>query len=487
MIETRAQQPLRVSLRDVLFIVFFKLRVLVGTFAVIVLLVTAHCFLATPQYEVNGSVLLKPLLDSRQQLHTLERFEVLPVSQQDINSEIRIMTADTFLRSVVEELNLQDEYRPSFISKLLSRTGITAPAHPVEAAVRNLREKLEIEPVTMSNIIEVKMKGKDPVRIAEIVNTFLERYIDRHIAVHRTGGGVDFYNRQTETARLKLREAEKRLRAFQEDAAIIRIDAQQAETVRYLRTLREREILIAEQAAEAEAKVGNMEKALRDGGDLAVITEEMRMHEVLVDLEKALTPLLTERARIAVLYPVSSVEYQDADAQVQRLAARIRGEQQKLLAGLRLDLTALLNQKRVLENEIRRVEDAAVDLTVKEVELNRLLREVEQNKKNYLLYTDKTEEARIDAQRDLSRVANISVNNFAVAPETPVYPRKLLMIGLSVIAGLLAGIGCAFAAYYLDHTVKRPEDVIRWFDIPVFAAIEDIPHEKSDRSDKPEK
>ncbi|MFZ5569586.1 MAG: GumC family protein [Thermodesulfobacteriota bacterium] len=481
MIDTPVQQPLRVSLRDVLFIVFSKLRVLVGTFAVIVALVVGHSFLATPQYQVKGSVLLKPLLDSRQQLHTLERFEVLPVSQQDINSEIQIMTSDTLLRLVVEQLNLQAEYQPSAFHKAMIRLGIAGQVHPTEAAVLYLREKLEIEPVTMSNIIEVRLKGKDPARITEIVNTFLDRYIDRHIEVHRTGGGVDFYSRQTETARMKLLEAENKLKEFQKSGAIIQIEAQRTQNVRYLRTLQENESETAAKIAATEVKIRNMEKAIQQTGELQAVTEEARMYEVMVDLEKALTPILVEKERIAILYPETSVEYQDAQRQVDKVVHRIRNEQKKLLDGMQLELTALLNQKQLLETEIQQIAADSVTLSLKEVELNQLLREVDQNKKNYLLYTDKTEEARIEAQRDLSRVANISVNNFAVAPSTPVYPRKLLMAGLSILAGLLAGIGCAFAAYYLDHTVKRPEDILRWFNIPVFAAIEDIPQEKEEK------
>ncbi len=481
MIDTPVQQPLRVSLRDVLFVIFSKLHVLVGTFAVIVVLVVGHSFLATPLYQVNGSVLLKPLLDSRQQLHSLERFEVLPVSQQDINSEIQIMTSDTLLRLVVEELNLQAEYQPSVFHKAMIKLGIAGQVHPTEAAVLNLREKLEIEPVTMSNIIEVRLRGEDPARITEIVNTFLDRYIDRHIEVHRTGGGVDFYNRQTETARMKLLEAENRLKAFQKKGAIIQINDQRTQNVRYLRTLKENESEVASKIAATEVKIRDMEAALQKSGEIQSVTEEFRNHEVMVDLEKALTPILVEKERIALLYPESSVEYQDAERQVEKVVERIRIEKKKLLDGMILDIAALSNQKQVLDSEIQQVESDSLTLSLKEIDLNRLMREVEQNKKNYLLYTDKTEEARIEAQRDLSRVANISVNNFAVAPMTPVYPRKLLMIGLSIIAGLLAGIGCAFAAYYLDHTVKRPEDIMRWFNIPVLATIEDIPQEKDEK------
>ena len=88
-------------------------------------------------------------------------------------------------------------------------------------------------------------------------------------------------------------------------------------------------------------------------------------------------------------------------------------------------------------------------------------RELKQQEKNYLLYLDKTEEARIEEKQDTFRAANVIVSSWGQVPSVPVFPKKLLMSFLSLVIGFLVGIAGAFTAYYLDHTVKTPEDISR--------------------------
>lgn len=472
------QQSPRISIRDVLFIIFAKIHILISTFVLIVVMVVGHAFLATPVYEVSGSVLLKPLFDSRMQLHTLGRFEVLPVSQQDINSEIRIMTSDELLSEVATALDLASESRKSLLARTLVALKLRRPVEPQDAAVNYLKKNLAIKPITMSNMIEVRMRGEEPARIAKIVNTFLNHYIDRHIEVHRTGGGIEFYNQQTDLAHQKLAVAENALIAFQGKWSIIKIEAQRSENVRFIRFLRENLSTSKAQAAETGTKIRRLKAFLADKNRAVAMPTEFRTNEVIIDLQRALTPLLVEKERIAVLYPDSSVEYQDAERQVKRIHRKIRQEQEKLLAGLALDLSGLQQREAVLTAEIERISAESKLLTQKEVELKRHQRQVVQAEKNYQLYLDKTEEARIESQRDDSRVANISVSNWARAPSFPVYPRKILMAVLSIVVGVIAGIGCAFAAYYMDHTIKSPEDIQRWCGIRVYAVVANM--ERSD-------
>ena len=59
------------------------------------------------------------------------------------------------------------------------------------------------------------------------------------------------------------------------------------------------------------------------------------------------------------------------------------------------------------------IEKKSLLLSEKQVEYERLLRELKQQEKNYLLYLNKTEEARIEEQQDSSRAANVIVSSWA--------------------------------------------------------------------------
>jgi capsular exopolysaccharide synthesis family protein len=86
---------------------------------------------------------------------------------------------------------------------------------------------------------------------------------------------------------------------------------------------------------------------------------------------------------------------------------------------------------------------------------------------------NKTEEARIEEQQDSSRASNVIVSSWGQVPSVPVFPKKLLMGFLSLIIGSLVGLAGAFTAYYMDHTVKTPEDISRTCQSQVLTFIAD--------------
>lgn len=466
-------KPERTSLRDVFFILCYKSHVLIGTFIVIAAVVIGYAFLTKPIYKADGSVLLKPFFDSSQRLHTQERFDVLPVSEQDINSEINIMRSDALLRQVVETLLPDDTVSGYFAPAWFSKgTSDSPPA--MENAILLLRSQIEIKPVPISSIINVSLKGEDAKQISKIINTFLNAYIDYHINVHRPGGGVDFYSQQTETAKETLREAEEALRAFNKKEAVIEIPEQKINNVVLIRTLRQEVSLLKAQISQSETVLEKLRPFFEDGKSIDAIPEELRAHEILIDLQKALIPLLVEKERVALMYPVDSVEYTDAQNQIHRIERQIRELRTQVLKGIALDMEALNHRKKTLETEIDKIEQQSIRLTDNEVQFNRLTWEVEQRRRNYQLYRDIREDAIIQAQRERSRVANVSVTDWAIESSIPVYPKKYLMTVMALLAGIFAGIGGAFAAFFLDHSIKRSEEMEKLFDIPVLADLGEL-------------
>jgi len=156
---------------------------------------------------------------------------------------------------------------------------------------------------------------------------------------------------------------------------------------------------------------------------------------------------------------------------VEKMKQAIKKEQRQTMNGVQVDLSSLISQEKALTSDIQDVIAESRSLTEREIGLDRLTREVGQNKKNYLLYRDKTEVARIMEQKDSTRVANVAVASRANETTIPIFPKKILMGFLSIIVGLITGLGCTFAAYYLDHTVKRPEDIVQNCKVPVLSDL----------------
>jgi len=104
-----------------------------------------------------------------------------------------------------------------------------------------------------------------------------------------------------------------------------------------------------------------------------------------------------------------------------------------------------------------------------------LEREVNTNKELYNMMSAKFKESMISQGIE---TANIRLVESASRPNHPFKPRKKLNILLSIIFGLMTGVGSAFFLEYLDQTVKNPEDIERHFDLPVLAVVYDVSEDK---------
>lgn len=76
----------------------------------------------------------------------------------------------------------------------------------------------------------------------------------------------------------------------------------------------------------------------------------------------------------------------------------------------------------------------------------------------------------------IMKVDNIEVIDVAKVPKSPVQPKSLLNIAIALAASFILGIGLCLLLEYLDQTIKTPEDVEKYLELPVIGAIPDITH-----------
>jgi capsular polysaccharide biosynthesis protein len=76
---------------------------------------------------------------------------------------------------------------------------------------------------------------------------------------------------------------------------------------------------------------------------------------------------------------------------------------------------------------------------------------------------------------EIMKVENIQIIDKAVAPDSPIKPNKKMNIAISFLIGIMLGIGVVFIIEYLDDTIKTPEDVKKYLDLPIIGTIPIFP------------
>lgn len=71
----------------------------------------------------------------------------------------------------------------------------------------------------------------------------------------------------------------------------------------------------------------------------------------------------------------------------------------------------------------------------------------------------------------IMNVENVQVVDEAIPGTSPVRPRPMLNIAISLVLGLMMGVFLAFVLEFFDTSIKTPEDVARYLGLPVIGSI----------------
>src|SRR5438094_6596687 len=125
------------------------------------------------------------------------------VSENQINSEIELLTSKDLLTQVVNECGLANAER-SWLSK-------TPPSEAVrvEQAVNRLTKDLAISPVRKANIISISYSSNSAELSASVLKKLGELYFEKHLKLHHLAGASDFFKEKADEYESQLKASEQ--------------------------------------------------------------------------------------------------------------------------------------------------------------------------------------------------------------------------------------------------------------------------------------
>lgn len=466
--------------------ILFRQRAVFLTIFALVLAAVAFYVIAGNRYRSNMKILVHrgridaPVTGQANAPVDLARLEV---TEEDLNSEVELLQDGDVLRKVVETAGLVDEGWMRFL-----RVREDASARS-ERAARRLASKLTVEPIRKTNLIAVTYASSDPASAARVLRALESTYVEKHTEVHRPTGEVPFFLTQVADAREQLDKANRRVLAFSQDHHVVtaererdltlerlsEIDAsarqtktQIAETRRRIQELHSQLSSLPERSTTQIRNADNPEllRALKSTLlDLELkrtqlldkfepahrlvqeVDEQIAQTKSMIEAEK-LTPVRDESTDLDPNYEWAKAELQHAEVQLHGLEARsasLAGE----LADYRGSAQSL-GQEAVIQDDLQQTRKAAQD--------------------GYLLYLKKLQEARIDDAMDERGIVNVAIAEHPVAPALPTHSAAMLL-ALGILAAAGSGAGAAFAADYLDPSLRTPTEVQSCLNAPVLASL----------------
>lgn len=130
----------------------------------------------------------------------------------------------------------------------------------------------------------------------------------------------------------------------------------------------------------------------------------------------------------------------------------------EVIANLELDISYKAFREKVNVNLIKDTEIIKLEVT---------------DKDPVLAAEIANETARVFMRRvkNIMMVENISIIDKAQVPDVPIKPRPKLNMAIASVLGFMVGIFLVFLLEYLDSTIKTPDDVERYLDLPIIGVI----------------
>jgi succinoglycan biosynthesis transport protein ExoP len=417
--------------------------------AIIAVIIT---MLATPMYRAIVTLEVNPprveILDEEQR-----------AQQQGVNSWDFIVTQVGLLRSralaerVAQDLNLAAD--PAFVPQEAS------PADRLKIATAKIAGGVEVEVPKEGQLVTYGYISDDPGIAAKVANGIADSFIDSGLQrrFDASNHAREFLQKQIGRTRLDLERSEKALVAYAQAQGIINTGSGEAGSTTTDASSLQGASLVAlnEALAEATAKRIAAEGAYR----------QARLAGASSDVQAATSGLRTQRAGLQSEYQEKRTllkpDHPDMlalQSRIDEIDRQIVAEQSRLAGGKTTSLLAEYRAAQSAENALRsrvgQLRGSVLDLRGRSIQYNILQRDVDTNRSLYDALLARYKEVGVAGGIGNSAV---SIVDRAEVPGGPFKPNLILNLLLGIAAGLLVGMGLAFAFELLNDVIKTRDDV----------------------------
>ena len=479
----------QIDLRDYLRVILKQRWIIIAFFAIVVIVVAIYVLTATPIYKATTRLVIEK---ENPNVVSIEEVMAVDASGTDYyQTQYKIIESRTVAREVIKRLRLDqsEEFCPppkdDFISNLkntisdfknsiisLLKTDETSKEKETEEYGRDsglvsaFISRIEISPIRNSRLVDIGFEAKDPVLAFRIANTLASTYIDHNLEIKLVAaqGAMKWLNSRVYDERIKVEKAERALLQYKEENRIITDFSSDVEHVsaQKLAQLNTQVVEAESKRVEAETRF-KQAAALIGHSDMLDSVPEVLNNELIRQIKSMEVNLYQRMSEFSKKYGKNHPQMVAIDSELKTLQKRKSQEVNRVINSLKNEYKVVLAKEESLKDALSKQKQELLDLNEKAIQYGVLRREVESAQHIYEMLIKRFKETSLSENM---KAGNIRIIDKAEVPKTPVKPKKRLSIILAMIVGLFGGTGLAFFLEYLDNTIKTPDDLKQYLNIP---------------------
>jgi capsular exopolysaccharide synthesis family protein len=452
------------TLQDYLLILRERIWYIVVVFLVIVSSALVYTLSETKIYQSTATLQIFRRPPQVMQVQQVVENNIL--SQEDFNTEVKVIESATIIDRVVKRIAGED--LRAFLAPYEKSSA--EGAFVADIVARNRR----VIPQRLTLVVAVSYQHPNRMVAAKVANLFAEEYINniqrlRSDAQDKAGQDLQ---RAVEDQRAKVDELALKLQRYKEKNRTVSLDQRKdivSESLKAINLDVQRSQLVLQTA---ETRVNQIKDYRARGADLTGLPF-VSSYQLIAELSQQIALQKIQIAKLSERYRdkwPAMIEARNAHAQALRELDRAV---QSVCAQIESDYEAAkkTHTQRLLELERVKAESLAVDAAA--VEYNQIERDFRTQDIILQSIAARTRETSMSSNIE-TRNARI-IDQAAPSPENrPISPNVMLNLGLGVMGGLGLGLAFAFFVAFIDDRVKSSFDIEGVVGLPLIGIIPEI-------------
>jgi len=371
---------------------------------------------------------------------------------------------------MAEQIRVLQSYRLAQKVVSIFSKDPTFPFNGAPDPAKAFSNSIKVEKQEDSNILNIKMRGTDPQKVALWVNTLVDEYSKLNIQdnLEKSKKILQVINEQLQPIYNKLGESENQLTKFQASQDIyILNDTNKNVITEQIEKLNKEYADAKVERIEIESKIKALNdlkygKASLDAFPEAYMNDSIKkLNTTRVDLELQLQDLKKQ-------YKQEHPKVKAVVQQLDDLKLNLKKEVSTLISSLETEYKIKKSREDELLRNIQLLKDEAVKGSKASLEFEKIKENYQQNKMFYEDLLRRSKEMELSSSVSINRIRPIDP---AIPPSSPTSPKTRQNTVVGILLGIFLGISFVFFLDYLDSSIKLPSDVEKYLEQSVLTVV----------------
>ena len=483
-----------ISFGEILHTLWLRRRLIITVTLFITILATLIIFQLTPLYKANVQLLIGT--DSK----VVDIQSVLAsdlMGDSAILGEMEVIKSRTLVKRVIKALYLEDveEFNPllkeestlaflkpdNWISEEfkqsigLSRVEEEKTEEELQAELLSMmadvfQEKIKVSQIKRSQVVNIEFQSESPKLAAKIANEIAEKYIIGQLEAKfdATKKATDWLDGQLAKLKDKVELSEHAVEIYRQEYGITQVKGNIGLSQQQLSEINSQLIIAKTQRAEAGARLRQVQRLIRQGGHRVGSVTEVLNSVLIQRLKEQEAVLQRKYSEMSVEFGSKHPKMLNLQAELTDIEAKIQSEIQKIAASLQNELDIAKTRESSLRSSLRQIQEETGGDREAEVGLRALEREASANRALFETFLTRFKET---TSTQGMEEASARVISEAEIPLEAAFPKKKLLLIVSVFGGLFFAIVLAFVLEMLNQGLRSPEQVQEHLHLPTLGVV----------------